>query len=81
MRTLHVHGVSEDLFAGIQQLAQNNGCSLSTQVIAMLYEALGTEESYRAQGQTLSAIECANIFVEIFPPLWPLVGRQPGRSG
>lgn len=43
MATLHVRNVPNDLYAQLQQLAKQQNCSISAQVITLLQNALPTK--------------------------------------
>ena len=56
MPTLHVRSVPEDLYQGIQKLAEERSRSLSAQVVTMLAQALEDEKSRKTQIRALESI-------------------------
>ena len=56
MPTLHVRNIPDMLHARIQQLAQTEHCSLSTEVITLLDHAVTERENRLSQRQVLESI-------------------------
>ncbi|MGD0752574.1 MAG: hypothetical protein ABSA23_14360 [Anaerolineales bacterium] len=56
MPSFHVRSVPEDLYDRVRQLAQLRNCSLGTQIVTMLYEALDEEEQHKNQTSALASI-------------------------
>ena len=56
MPTLHVRGVPEEIYDGLQTMAQRNQRSLSAQVVTMLGQALQAEARRQQQGRLLDSI-------------------------
>ena len=55
MPPLHVCSIPEDFYVRARQLVQSRRCSLSAQVVTMLYEALDKEEQFNNQVGTLAS--------------------------
>ena len=57
MNTLHIRNVPDDLYQGIQLIANVKNRSLSAQVITLLSQALELEERYMKQAKVLNSIQ------------------------
>lgn len=57
MNILHIYNVPNDLYQRIQAMAIARNCSLNTQVIALLYQAVGLKERRIRQAKVLNSIQ------------------------
>lgn len=56
MPTLHVRGVPDEIYEGLQTMAQHHQRSLSAQVVTMLGQALQAEAQRQQQARLLGSI-------------------------